>query len=230
MGYGFFSPVAIPKSGIVCYECGRPGHYKKNYPKLRNQNRSNKTGSKTRNKTGNNEATAKAYAIRGGGANLIPMSSREQVGSFNVIIGMDWLAKYHKVIVCDEKIARIPYGDETLIIRGDDCDSENSECSIRSQKEENIITKDLHGHDLGDRRPPDKVYSFLTHKREDDSLEKLTRRIKATPFEALYGRKFRSSICWAKVGNSQLTGPEIIHETTEKIVQIKSRIQAARDR
>nr|GFA75549.1 putative reverse transcriptase domain-containing protein [Tanacetum cinerariifolium] len=33
-----------------------------------------------------------------------------------------------------------------------------------------------------------------------------------------------------KVGDSQLTGPEIIHETTEKIVQIKSRIQAARDR
>ncbi|GKF62061.1 putative reverse transcriptase domain-containing protein, partial [Tanacetum coccineum] len=54
--------------------------------------------------------------------------------------------------------------------------------------------------------------------------------IKATPFEALYGRKCRSPICWAKVGDSQLTGPEIIHETIEKIVQIKSRIQAARDR
>ncbi|GJU52064.1 putative reverse transcriptase domain-containing protein [Tanacetum coccineum] len=54
--------------------------------------------------------------------------------------------------------------------------------------------------------------------------------IKAAPFEALYGRKCRSPICWAKVRDSQLTGPEIIHETTEKIVQIKSRIQAARDR
>ncbi|GJS48479.1 putative reverse transcriptase domain-containing protein [Tanacetum coccineum] len=51
--------------------------------------------------------------------------------------------------------------------------------------------------------------------------------IKAAPFEALYGRKCRSPICWAKVGDSQLTGPEIIHETTEKIVQIKSHIQAA---
>ncbi|GJX23672.1 putative reverse transcriptase domain-containing protein [Tanacetum coccineum] len=40
----------------------------------------------------------------------------------------------------------------------------------------------------------------------------------------------RSPICWAEVGDSQLTGPKIIHETTEKIVQIKSRIQAARDR
>ncbi|GJV62397.1 putative reverse transcriptase domain-containing protein [Tanacetum coccineum] len=44
--------------------------------------------------------------------------------------------------------------------------------------------------------------------------------IKAAPFEALYGRKCRSPVCWAKVGDVQLTGPEIIHETTEKIVQI----------
>ncbi|GKB45321.1 putative reverse transcriptase domain-containing protein [Tanacetum coccineum] len=54
--------------------------------------------------------------------------------------------------------------------------------------------------------------------------------IKATPFEALYGRKCRSPVCWAEVGEVQLTGPEIVQETTEKIVQIKQRIQAARDR
>ncbi|GJT65017.1 putative reverse transcriptase domain-containing protein [Tanacetum coccineum] len=54
--------------------------------------------------------------------------------------------------------------------------------------------------------------------------------IKAAPFEALYRCKCRSPICWAEVGDSQLTGPEIIHETTKKIVQIKSRIQVARDR
>nr|GEY14380.1 reverse transcriptase domain-containing protein [Tanacetum cinerariifolium] len=54
--------------------------------------------------------------------------------------------------------------------------------------------------------------------------------IKAAPFEALYGRKCRSPICWAEVGDRQLTGPEIIYETTEKIVQIKSRIQATCDR
>ncbi|GKB88720.1 putative reverse transcriptase domain-containing protein [Tanacetum coccineum] len=54
--------------------------------------------------------------------------------------------------------------------------------------------------------------------------------IKATPFEAPYGQKCRSPICWAEVGDTQLTGPEIIYETTEKIMQIKQRIQAARDR
>ncbi|GJZ57213.1 putative reverse transcriptase domain-containing protein [Tanacetum coccineum] len=54
--------------------------------------------------------------------------------------------------------------------------------------------------------------------------------IKAAPFEALYGRKCRSPVCWAEVGDIQLTGPEIIHDTTEKIVQIRQRLQAARDR
>ncbi|GJZ52170.1 putative reverse transcriptase domain-containing protein [Tanacetum coccineum] len=54
--------------------------------------------------------------------------------------------------------------------------------------------------------------------------------IKAALFEALYGRKCRSPVCWAKVGDAQLIGRELVHETTEKIVQIKQRIQAARDR
>ncbi|GJX60530.1 putative reverse transcriptase domain-containing protein [Tanacetum coccineum] len=40
-----------------------------------------------------------------------------ELGSFNVIIGMDWLANHHAVIVCDEKIVRIPYGDEDLIVK-----------------------------------------------------------------------------------------------------------------
>ncbi|GKC87201.1 putative reverse transcriptase domain-containing protein [Tanacetum coccineum] len=144
-------------------------------------------------------------------------------------------------------------------------------------------------YDLGDCRSPDQVCSFLPI-REDDSLEKLTRRYlkeavsmhvvpvsiitdhdgtfalhfwrslhkalgtrldMSTTYHpqtdgqsertiqtledmlrarALYRRKCRSPICWAEVGDSQLTGLEIIHETTEKIVQIKSRIQVARDR
>ncbi|GKD84097.1 putative reverse transcriptase domain-containing protein [Tanacetum coccineum] len=54
--------------------------------------------------------------------------------------------------------------------------------------------------------------------------------IKVAPFEALYGRKCISPVCWAEVGDVQLTGPEIIYETTEKIVQIRQRLQAARDR
>ncbi|GKF06708.1 putative reverse transcriptase domain-containing protein [Tanacetum coccineum] len=54
--------------------------------------------------------------------------------------------------------------------------------------------------------------------------------IKAAPYEALYGRKCQSPVCWAEVGEAQRTGPELIQEKTEKIVLIKQRIQAAQDR
>ncbi|GJW37051.1 putative reverse transcriptase domain-containing protein [Tanacetum coccineum] len=99
-----------------------------------------------------------------------------------------------------------------------------------------------------------KSAHFLPMK-ETDSMEKLTRQylkevvsrhgvpvliisdrdtiirvIKVAPFEALYGRKCRSPICWAEVGEAQLTGPEIVRETTKKIIQIKHRLQASRDR
>nr|GEZ87880.1 putative reverse transcriptase domain-containing protein [Tanacetum cinerariifolium] len=41
-----------------------------------------------------------------------------EIGSFDVIIGMDWLVKYHAMIVCDEKLVRVPFGDEILIFYG----------------------------------------------------------------------------------------------------------------
>ncbi|GJT99654.1 putative reverse transcriptase domain-containing protein, partial [Tanacetum coccineum] len=47
--------------------------------------------------------------------NLMPV----ELGSFDAIIGMDWLAKYQAIIVCTEKIVRIPWGNETLIVHGD---------------------------------------------------------------------------------------------------------------
>ncbi|GJZ53814.1 putative reverse transcriptase domain-containing protein [Tanacetum coccineum] len=54
--------------------------------------------------------------------------------------------------------------------------------------------------------------------------------IKVAPYEALYGWKCRSPICWSEVEDSQLTGPELIRETTEKIIQIKNRLLTARSR
>nr|GEU38030.1 hypothetical protein [Tanacetum cinerariifolium] len=48
-----------------------------------------------------------------------------ELGRFDVIIGMDWLVKYHTIIVCAEKIIRIPWGNETLIIHGDGSDLGN---------------------------------------------------------------------------------------------------------
>nr|GEU62499.1 retrovirus-related Pol polyprotein from transposon TNT 1-94 [Tanacetum cinerariifolium] len=43
-----------------------------------------------------------------------------ELGSFDIIIGMDWLRRCHTVIVCDEKLVRVPYGNETLIFHGNE--------------------------------------------------------------------------------------------------------------
>ncbi|GJX61738.1 putative reverse transcriptase domain-containing protein [Tanacetum coccineum] len=232
------------QQGIICYECGRPGHFRRDCPKLRNQNRGNQTRNKTGNQTGGNEATAKAYAIGGGGTNpdsnvvtgtfllnncyasmlfdsgadrsfvsttfsalldvapttldtsyaveladgrisetnivlrgctlgllghpfdidLMPV----ELGSFDVIIGMDWLAKYHALIVCDEKVVRIPYGNEVLIIRGDNCDSGSKLNIISCTKTQKYIEKGC------------QVYlAQVTSKKAEDKSEE--RRLEDVP-------------------------------------------------
>nr|GEV54564.1 putative reverse transcriptase domain-containing protein [Tanacetum cinerariifolium] len=105
----------------------------------------------------------------------------------------------------------------------------------KAKKEAKFINKDLHGminklepraDGTSDKMYQDmkKFYWWPNMKAEMDTY------VKAAPFEALYGRKCRSPICWVEVGDSQLTDPEIFHETTKNIIQIKSRIQAAHDR
>ncbi|GJZ88781.1 putative reverse transcriptase domain-containing protein [Tanacetum coccineum] len=182
----------VNQRDVTCFECGAQGHYRKDCPKVKNQNRGNKARVP--------DARGKAYVLGGGDANpgsntvtgtfllndhhaymlfdsgadrsfvsntfsallditpsaldvsyaveladgrtsetntvlrgctlgllghpfnidLMPID----LGSFDVIIGMDWLAKNHAVIVCDEKIVRIPYGNEILIVQGDKSDKE----------------------------------------------------------------------------------------------------------
>ncbi|GKA41519.1 putative reverse transcriptase domain-containing protein [Tanacetum coccineum] len=53
--------------------------------------------------------------------------------------------------------------------------------------------------------------------------------VRCAPFEALYGRKCRSPIMWAEVGEDHLIAHELVQETTKKISQIKDRLKAARD-
>ncbi|GJX87763.1 putative reverse transcriptase domain-containing protein [Tanacetum coccineum] len=64
----------------------------------------------------------------------------------------------------------------------------------------------------------------------EDMLRAYHSSIKCAPFEALYGRKCRSPVLWAEIGESSLIGPELIQETTDKVVLIKEKLKAARDR
>ncbi|GKD43722.1 putative reverse transcriptase domain-containing protein [Tanacetum coccineum] len=105
-----------PNQGVVtCFKCGVQGHYRKDCPKVKNQNRGNKARVPN--------ARGKAYVLGGGDANL-GSNTVTDLGSFDVIIGMDWLAKNHAVIVCDVKIVRILYGNKILIVQGDRSDKE----------------------------------------------------------------------------------------------------------
>ncbi|GKA88376.1 putative reverse transcriptase domain-containing protein [Tanacetum coccineum] len=83
-----------------------------------------------------------------------------ELGSFDVIIGMDWLSKYHAVIVYYEKIVRIPYGDEILIVRGDRSDDRReSRLNIVScTKTQKYLQKGCHvflAH-ITEKKPKDK--------------------------------------------------------------------------
>ncbi|GKE39946.1 hypothetical protein Tco_1463351, partial [Tanacetum coccineum] len=65
--------------------------------------------------------------------------------------------------------------------------------------------------------------------RHEYGLPPSDRCVRCALLEALYGRKCRSPIMWAEVGEGQLIGHELVQETTEKISQIKDRLKAARD-
>ncbi|GJR57240.1 hypothetical protein Tco_1499402 [Tanacetum coccineum] len=79
--------------------------------------------------------------------------------------------------------------------------------------------------------PTDQITHFLPRIKRmyGETYANYLKEIVA-PYEALYERKCRSPVCWSEVRDSQLTGPELIHDTTEKIVQIKNRLLAPHSR
>nr|GEW68697.1 hypothetical protein [Tanacetum cinerariifolium] len=95
----------------TCFECGSQGHFKKDFPKLKNQNHSNKHVIP--------ESRGKAYTIGGGDAN---QGSNAFTGRFllnnHYAYSSIVLTSSSVWIVCDEKIVRIPFGDKILIVQG----------------------------------------------------------------------------------------------------------------
>ncbi|GJS53225.1 putative reverse transcriptase domain-containing protein [Tanacetum coccineum] len=81
------------QKGNGCYECGAQGHFRRNCPKLRNNDRGNQAG--------NDRAPTKVYVVGNARAN-----PDNVVAGFDTIIGMDWLAKYQAIIVCAKKIVQ----------------------------------------------------------------------------------------------------------------------------
>ncbi|GKA23962.1 putative reverse transcriptase domain-containing protein [Tanacetum coccineum] len=74
------------------------------------------------------------------------------------------------------------------------------------------------------------VVADALSRKERVKPKRLSFYVRCAPFEALYGRKCCSPIMWAEIEEGQLIGPELVQETTEKILQIKDRLKAARDR
>ncbi|GJW88882.1 putative reverse transcriptase domain-containing protein [Tanacetum coccineum] len=219
------------QNAVTCYECGVQGHFKRDYPKLKNKNRGNQGG--------NGNAQSKVYVVGNAGTNpdsnvvtgmfllnncyasilfdtsadrsfvsttfnsLIDITPTTldhyddveladgkiigintiirgytlifldhpfninlmlvELGSFDVIVGMDWLSKYHDVINCVEKIVRIPWGNETLIVHGDGSSRGSETCLniISCTKTHKCMLK---GHHV--------FLAHVTTKRTKDKSEK----------------------------------------------------------
>nr|GEZ14613.1 hypothetical protein [Tanacetum cinerariifolium] len=126
----------------ACYECGNTGHIKRNCPKLNNrengvaQGRAYVLGGRDASPD-SNVITENHYDVELANGKIIGVNTIVRgctfnfmnhpfnidlmpvpLGSFDVIIRMDWLTNYHGVIICDEKIVRVPFGREMLIFQG----------------------------------------------------------------------------------------------------------------
>ncbi|GJQ94598.1 putative reverse transcriptase domain-containing protein [Tanacetum coccineum] len=218
--------VAKQKAKVTCYECGRLGHYMNGYPDRKNQNQVNKQWN------GKTCGDSSVMANNVKSAHFLPMKETDLMKRLTRLYLKEVVSRHGvPVSIISDRDGRFTSHfwqslHKALGTRLDMSTAYHPQTNRQSKRTIQTLEDMLRACviDFGngwDKHLPLVEFSYNNNYHTS---------IKAAPFEALNGRKCRSPVCWAEVRDVQLTGPEIVHETIEKIVQIKSRIQAARDR
>ncbi|XP_076929894.1 uncharacterized protein LOC143594463 [Bidens hawaiensis] len=122
-------------------------------------------------------------------------------------------------MLCNAPILALPEGVEDFIVF---CDASKQGLGCVLMQRGKVIAyawRQIKGHEK----------NYTTHDLELGAVV-FTLKIWRHYLYALYGRKCRSSICWNEVGESQVTGPELVKETTDRIAQIRQNLLTARSR
>ncbi|GJW15844.1 putative reverse transcriptase domain-containing protein [Tanacetum coccineum] len=254
--------------GNGCFECGAPGHFKRDCPKLKNKDGGNGSAQGWVYAVGN--AEKKGNASRDPDSNVVTgtflLNNRYASILFDtgadrsfistafsslINIAPTPLENSYDVELADGKIVgfrryyrhglvkKVSRRDRAQEYMAKGCQIFLAQISAKKEEDKSegkqlkdvpivrdfpeVFPEDLPG------LPPARPVEFQIDLILGSRAVALAPVIDWHPNQALYGQKCRSPGCWAKVGEAQLTGPELIQETMEKIVLIKQRMQAAQD-